>query len=123
VPVSVEKTSRRGGPSYSTRQRISVAVNSITSFSNRPLIYIFYLGCVIMLGASVAGGVIIWGSLTNRVGVAGWPSLIVSVWFLGGATIQCIGIIGVYLAKVFMETKDRPYTVIRSIHGGDETAA
>ena len=48
------------------------------------------------------------------IGVPGWASLIVSIWFLGGLTIFCLGVIGVYLAKVFTETKDRPYTVVRA---------
>ena len=45
----------------------------------------------------------------------GWPSLIVSVWFLGGLTLLCLGVLGVYLAKVFTEVKQRPYTVIREV--------
>jgi putative glycosyltransferase len=122
VAAAVEKSARAERASYSVRQRISVGVNAITSFSNRPLIYIFYAGCAIMGSATLAGGVIIWGWLTHRIGVAGWPSLIVSVWFLGGATILCLGIIGIYLAKVFMETKDRPYTVIRAVYGEREVA-
>jgi putative glycosyltransferase len=48
--------------------------------------------------------------------LAGWPSVIVSIWFLGGLIIQCIGIIGIYLSKVFTETKQRPYTIIREIY-------
>jgi putative glycosyltransferase len=40
--------------------------------------------------------------------------LIVSVWFLGGLTIFSLGVIGIYLSKVFMETKDRPYTIVRA---------
>jgi len=41
----------------------------------------------------------------------------VSIWFLGGVTIFCVGVLGIYLAKVFTETKDRPYTIIRHIYG------
>ena len=40
-----------------------------------------------------------------------------SIWFLGGVTIFCVGVIGIYLAKVFMETKQRPYTVVRATYG------
>jgi len=42
--------------------------------------------------------------------------LIVSIWLLGGFTLMCLGIIGIYLAKIFMEVKPRPYTVIRAVH-------
>jgi hypothetical protein len=55
--------------------------------------------------------------------LTGWPSLIVSVWLLGGLSLFCLGIIGIYLSKVFMETKQRPYTVIEKVYdrsGGAE---
>jgi putative glycosyltransferase len=43
----------------------------------------------------------------------------VSIWFLGGLMIFCIGVIGIYLAKVFTETKDRPYTIVRAEYSSD----
>jgi putative glycosyltransferase len=46
----------------------------------------------------------------------GWPSLIVSVWLLGGLILASIGIIGIYLSKIFIETKQRPYTIVRAIY-------
>jgi len=112
-PVVVEKKSR-GDTSYSVRRRISALVDNVTSFSNRPLVYIFYLGSIIMLISAVAAGVLIWKTEHGEVGVPGWPTLIVSIWFLGGITIFCLGVIGVYLSKIFMETKDRPYTIVRA---------
>jgi putative glycosyltransferase len=48
--------------------------------------------------------------------LSGWPSLIVSIWFLGGLTIFSLGVIGIYIAKIFSETKQRPYTIIRRIY-------
>src|SRR5262249_7665357 len=113
IPVPVTK-GRRGTSTYSLRKRISVVVNAVTSFSNRPLVYIFYLGAVIMATATLAAAVLVWFVLFHGVGVAGWPSLVISVWFLGGTTIFCLGVIGMYLSKVFIETKDRPYTVVRA---------
>jgi putative glycosyltransferase len=47
----------------------------------------------------------------------GWPSLMVSIWFLGGLSVFCMGVIGIYLSKMFMETKQRPYTIIRGTYG------
>ncbi|REP13334.1 glycosyl transferase, partial [Mycobacterium tuberculosis] len=52
---------------------------------------------------------------------AGWASVIVSIWMLGGVTIFCIGLVGIYVSKVFIETKQRPYTIIRRIYGSDLT--
>jgi putative glycosyltransferase len=65
----------------------------------------------------VYGGSLIWQELHGGIGIPGWSSLIVSIWFLGGVTIFCVGVIGIYLAKVFMETKDRPYTIVRAAYG------
>jgi putative glycosyltransferase len=111
IPV---KKGYRGGSSYNLRRRVSVLVNSITSFSNRPLIYVFYLGSSIVGFTSVAILLVLGYWLVSGIGVPGWLSLILSVWLLGGLTIFSVGVIGVYLAKVFTETKDRPYTVVRA---------
>jgi putative glycosyltransferase len=94
-----------------------VFVNAITSFSNRPLIYIFQIGIAVMLLSLLAGAILLYQTLAGNVGVPGWASIMVSIWFLGGLTIFCVGVIGVYLAKVFTETKQRPYTVVRAEYG------
>ena len=116
VGLPVKKKSRDTAPAYRVGDRLAVMVNAITSFSNKPLVYVFYLGLLVMGGAAAAGVVLIWHVMFRGVAVAGWPSLIVSVWFLGGLTLFCLGVIGMYLSKVFMETKDRPYTVVRAVH-------
>ena len=121
-PLTVRKRSRSES-SYTFRKRISVFVNAITSFSNRPLLYIFQLGVAVMLLSMLAGVILLHQSLTGRIGVPGWASIMVSIWFLGGLTIFCTGVIGVYLAKVFTETKKRPYTIVRAEYGGDRDQA
>lgn len=114
-PLAVSKHSK-GESSYSFDKKISVFVNAVTSFSNKPLAFIFYLGTVIMLLSGAAAAYLMVRRIFFGVLLAGWPSLIVSVWLLGGLTIFCLGIIGIYLSKIFMETKQRPYTVIRKIY-------
>jgi putative glycosyltransferase len=114
VGLPVVKRERRSAATYGFADRVAVMVNAITSFSSKPLVYVFYLGCLIMTMAAVAGGYLVWRVLFHGVAVSGWPSLIVSVWFLGGTTIFCLGVIGMYISKVFMETKERPYTVVRA---------
>ena len=121
-PVTVTKTSR-GATSYNLRRRISVFVNALTSLSNRPLIYIFYLGTAIMAVSVAAAVFLIVQYMRGRIGQPGWASLMVSIWFLGGVTLFAVGIIGVYLAKVFTETKRRPYTVIRAEYGAPRDGA
>jgi putative glycosyltransferase len=102
---------------YTLRRKISLLVNSVTSFSNMPLIAIFYVGAAISLVASAyaAYNMMYWFFLDKP--VDGWTSVIVSIWLLGGMTISFIGVIGIYLAKIFSETKRRPRTIIRNIYG------
>lgn len=115
-PLPVKKGSRPGS-SYTLRKRISVFVNAVTSFSNRPLVYIFQIGISVMLLSIVAGVVLVYKHLTSGIDVPGWASIMVSIWFLGGLTIFCVGVIGVYLAKIFIEIKHRPYTIVRAEYG------
>jgi putative glycosyltransferase len=120
-PITIQKGSRPDS-SYTTRMRLSAFANAITSFSNRPLIYIFQIGMAVMALSVVAAVVLLYMSLNGRIGVPGWASIMVSIWFLGGLIIFCVGVIGMYLAKIFTEIKQRPYTIVRAEYGADEVA-
>ena len=102
---------------YTLHRRLAVLVNAITSFSNLPLVGIFYVGIGMLAVSMVYTGYVVvrWFFLSHP--VDGWTSLIVSVWLLGAMIISFIGIIGIYLAKMFSEVKRRPYTIVRGIHG------
>ena len=115
VPLMVTKHDK-GNSSYNLRRKISLLVNSITSFSNKPLLFIFYLGSMILFISSMAALYLIIRKVFFGAILAGWPSLMVTIWLLGGLTIFCVGVIGIYLSRVFMETKERPYTIIRQIY-------
>jgi putative glycosyltransferase len=115
VPLVVKKYSK-GESTYNFFRKLSIATNSITSFSNKPLIFIFYLGAVISLISAIAVIVLIIRRVFFNVLLSGWSSLIVSIWFLGGLTIFSLGVIGIYIAQIFSETKQRPYTIIRNIY-------
>jgi putative glycosyltransferase len=47
----------------------------------------------------------------------GWISILASIWILGGLIISCLGILGIYIAKIFIESKKRPISIIKKIHG------
>jgi putative glycosyltransferase len=115
VPMVIHK-SKRPGTSYTLSRRIAVAVNSVTSFTNTPLVLVFYVGFVIFILSLVAASYLVFHRIFIGYFSAGWPSLIVSVWLLGGLTILCLGIIGIYVAKVFSETKRRPYSTVRALY-------
>jgi len=109
----------KGHTSYSFRRKVSLLVDSITSFSDRPLVLIFYLGLAIGGTSSLAAVYLVVRRLFFGVALPGWPSLIVSIWMLGGLMLICLGIIGIYLSKVFIETKQRPYTIVRQVYERD----
>jgi putative glycosyltransferase len=115
VAVPVRKHSK-GSSAYTLRRKFSELVSAITASSSKPLVFIFYLGCIIVLLSSGAATTLIVRRVFFGAMLAGWPSLIVSVWLLGGLILFCLGIIGIYLSKIFMETKRRPYTIIRAVH-------
>jgi putative glycosyltransferase len=112
VPVYVDKKDK-GSSTYSLSKKVALMVNAITSTSNKPLIYVFYFGALI----SFISFVFIVGLLIRHFFIekllTGWPSLIVSIWFLSGLIILCIGLLGIYLSKIYMETKHRPTVVVR----------
>lgn len=118
-PQKVKKHSKRS-TTYTLPHKLSLLVNSITSFSNKPLIGIFYTGIIIFIisGAFMAYLLIHWLYFARPIG--GWTSVMASIWLLGGLIISFIGVIGVYLSKVFIETKNRPYTIVKRIYGKND---
>lgn len=101
---------------YTLRRKISVLVNAVTSFSNTPLVSIFYFGITISILASIYTAYLTINWLFFTTPLSGWTSVIASIWLLGGLVISFIGVIGIYLAKIFSETKQRPYTIVRQIY-------
>lgn len=95
---------------------MSIIVNSITSFSNRPLIIIFYIGVAIFIVAITYTAYVVGSWFLFEKPMSGWTSVMASIWILGGMIISFLGILGVYLSKVFTETKQRPYTIVRHVY-------
>lgn len=115
MPITVEK-SYKGSSTYSLTKRLTLTINSITAFSNKPLIYIAYLGLLITIPSGLYIVLLIMQYLTGYTQeVDGWTSLIVSIWFLSGLIIFILGIIAIYLSVMFVEVKDRPYTIVREV--------
>lgn len=101
---------------YTVRKKVSLLVKSITSFSNAPLIGIFYVGISISLLTLtyITYLTLHWYLLEKP--LTGWTTIIASIWLLGGMMISFIGIVGIYISKIFLETKQRPYTIVRQVY-------
>ncbi len=101
-----------GESKYPLKKMIAFAWDGITSFSNKPITMVTGLGFVILLCAFIA---LIYSLCAHFFGqtVSGWTSLILSIWFLGGLNLFAIGLVGQYVGKTYIETKQRPRYIIK----------
>jgi putative glycosyltransferase len=102
---------------YGISKKLSHLVNAITSFSEAPLKLIFFCGVLVFCGAMLYASTLVINRIFMSRPIDGWTSIMVSIWVLGGMIISFIGVIGIYLAKIFSETKQRPYVIVREIYG------
>jgi len=117
----VEHADRFAGKSaYTLRRGFLLAVESITSQSNKPLIMSIRAGFLMASSAMGAGAIYIARYFTRGIGVEGWTSVIVSIYFIGGLMLVNLGVIGLYLGKVFNEAKERPLYMIKEEVNFDE---
>lgn len=119
--VAVDKFFK-GTTVYSLRRKISLSINTVTAFSSRPLLAIFLLGAIVLGLSGIAAFYLLLKYLIAGA-VEGWEIVALSIWLLGGLIISCLGIIGIYTAKIFIETKQRPYTIIRKFYGAETAEA
>lgn len=105
---------------YSFVHKMIVMVDSITSFSSKPLVVIFYVGMLILMLASMNLVYLVLNWMLFSTPLTGWTSVMASIWFLGGLIVLFIGVVGIYLSKIFTETKQRPATIVRQVYTNDD---
>lgn len=113
--VYYDRKERVAGESkYPLKKMLALAFNGISSFSVKPISMITGLGVFIIILSLLAA---VYALISYCVGhtVAGWTSLILSIWFLGGVQLLCIGLIGQYIGKIYIEVKHRPRYNIEKI--------
>lgn len=115
VALDYEPAQRFSGQSkYSFSKMFQFAINGITSSSAKPLYFSIYLGLFFAFLAFVYGCYAIYISIFTDAAITGWTSLIASVLFIGGIQMILIGIVGIYLGKLFVQSKQRPTYIIKS---------
>ena len=108
--TTVEETisERKAGKSkYTLSKMIGLAVDGITSFSVKPIYYVMYVGIAFVF-FSILIGIYVLYSIFSGTAEHGWASIILSIWLVGGVIILCIGGVGIYIGKIFLEIKRRP---------------
>lgn len=119
--IEHERPLRATGTSKFTYRRLfSLAIEGITSFSSTPLRVSAYAGGVISLLAFLYGSYILLRTLIYGNPVPGYASIFVAVVFLGGINLLSIGVLGEYVGRIFVESKQRPLYVVRRAHEPDE---
>lgn len=113
--VTYERHERFAGESkYPLKKMLALAVDGITSLSIKPIRAIVLLGMLIFL-CSIA--MLVYSLVQHFLGNTsiGWTSLIVSIWAIGGLQLLAIGVIGEYIGKIYLETKERPKYIIEEV--------
>lgn len=115
--VHYDRTERTAGESkYPLGKMINFAIDGITSFSVKPVRMVFQLGVAFLIISLFLLAYVLYAYFTGKA-VSGWSSLMLSLWFVGGCMLISLGVIGEYIAKIYIETKQRPrYHVDRSVN-------
>lgn len=110
--VYYDRMERLAGESkYTLGKMLGLALDGITSFSTRPLRLMMWLGMAFIV---IALGILAYVIIAMCMGrqVAGWASLMISVWFVGGCILVCLSIMSEYVGRIFIESKQRPRYII-----------
>ncbi len=106
-PVRHDKRAA-GETTYNWSRLFHLALNTILAFSDKPLRLTVQFGLLLSTLAFIAGLATLFSALAGKITVEGWASLMISVWFLGGAVILVLGVVGLYVGRTFDQAKDRP---------------
>lgn len=104
-----------GNSSYSIRTLLRLAISVILSFSDKPLRLTVKLGLFLSGISFVFAIYILVKAITGQIEVIGYSSLIISIWFLSGMIITLLGMLGLYIGKIFDQVKNRPTYLIKEL--------
>jgi len=112
--LEIQHADREDGKksSYSYKKRLDLAINTILSFSDKPLRLAVKLGLAISFISALYSIYAVILFFEGKVNVTGWTSLFISIWFFSGLIISVLGMIGLYLGKTFETVKNRPIYII-----------
>ncbi|HRN82795.1 glycosyltransferase family 2 protein [Nitrosomonas europaea] len=106
---------------YDLSRKLMQVADSFSSFSIAPLSLIFFAGLLIWFGSVLFGlGLVIRKLIEPDMVLTGFTSIMLSIWFLGGSIILVLGVLGMYVGKIFQEVKRRPLYIIKNIYKGKD---
>lgn len=101
-----------GRSSYNFRKTLRLALNIILSYSDKPLRLVVKLGLFFALLSFLIVILSIVGYVRGNIAVAGYTSIIASIWLIGSVMVSCVGVVGLYVGRLFNDTKRRPYYIV-----------
>jgi len=111
--VNVDHASRSEGKSnYNFKKLLNLALDIILAYSDKPLRLIIKFGLSIALVSFLMVIYVLFEKFTGKVSVSGYASLIISIWFLSGCMLTTLGVVGLYIGKIFEGVKNRPSYII-----------
>ena len=113
IPYKVEAR-LNGETKYPTKALIKIALHNITSFSTKPLTMAIYVGFFTSFISILYLPYVLYSLYAGKA-ISGWASVIATIAFFGGVQLMVLGIIGLYLGKIFMQTKHRPRYIVNEI--------
>jgi len=100
---------------YKLSHKFQLALEAILSFSTTPIKLIAYTGLLSIIISFIVLFILIISYLSKDSVLVGWTSIMGSIWFFGGLITASIALIGIYVVKIYIEVKQRPYTIIKEI--------
>lgn len=117
VQAEMVVVKQSGSPTtYTFARKLGHLVNAITSFSSLPLVLTFYLGALISATAGLFIGYLVFRYFFIAAPPDGYTSILASIWLFSGLIVLVLGMQGIYIAKIFAEVKQRPYTIVRDLY-------
>lgn len=120
VGVPVTKTQREGQSTYTLLKRLQLMVNAISSFSSRPLTWLFNIGVTITAFSFAYAAYLVVRKLLFGDALLGFTSMMAMMAMSLGILTTGLGLVGIYLGKVFNQVQNRPTYIIRDIHRGKD---
>ena len=119
IPLMKAPRPHASRSNYNLSRKLLQVVDSFASFSVAPLSLIFFSGLFIWAGSLIFGlYLLIYKLISPEMVMTGFTSLMLSLWFLGGSIILILGVLGLYIAKIFQEVKRRPLYIVRNVYPG-----
>lgn len=115
--IPIKKENRKGASTYTFKKRINLMINAITSFTAYPLKILFNIGILISIGSVLGACFLILRKIIYPEQIlSGYTSLAVVILLSTGLILTAIGVLGIYLEKIFNQVKNRPTFIIKKIH-------